>query len=169
MCMYVCMYVYTYTETRKSTIKNPLISKVIEVVILGHDVDFHYIHILFVDPAWRLYSEISDRGFLVQTEWVQRAEVYAKNKGPIFHYTDRTSEANKMFILWLWQQRSAVVCLTFITLRLLASSFSLATFCTNKVVCQLFLLLPMGNSPFLCTNQTSSNACGKGFIIHLGK
>jgi hypothetical protein len=47
-----------------------------------------------------LYCEISDRGFLVWTER-RRSEVHAKNRGLIFHSTDRTSEVNNRFIIWL--------------------------------------------------------------------
>ena len=46
-----------------------------------------------------LYCEISDQGFLVWTER-RRSEVHAKNKGLIFHSTDRTSEVNNRFKLY---------------------------------------------------------------------
>ena len=74
-----------------------------------------------------------------------------------------------LFIIWPKQEFLAAACLAFVSVRLLASLFSLAMLCTNKVVCQLLFLLPMESSPLLCTNQASLNARGIRFNVNLAK
>jgi hypothetical protein len=64
------------------------------------DGNFERKIVRLINRVWGLYCEISDRGFLVWTER-RRSEVHAKNRGLIFHSTDRTSEVNNRFIIWL--------------------------------------------------------------------